>query len=200
MSDGIILIMYTEFEATFTNIDKDDIRNRLKNAGAKLIRPEFMQKRVVFNLPQGHEIPGGWLRVRDEGDKITMSLKIVNGDKIEDQKETQLTVNSFDEAATILETIGCDKKAYQESKRELWELDGAEITIDEWPFLEPFVEIEGKSEEEVKNVSEKLNFDYSKAKFCAVDVLYSEKYGISQDKINNHTPEILFNGQNPFIN
>ncbi len=191
--------MYTEFEATFTNIDKDDIRNRLKNAGAKLIRPEFVQKRVVFNLPKGHEIPGGWLRVRDEGDKITMSLKIVNGDKIEDQKETQLTVNNFDEAAIILETIGCDKKAYQESKRELWKLDGVEITIDEWPFLEPFVEVEGKSEEEVKNVSEKLNFDYSKAKFCAVDVLYSEKYGISQDRINNHTPEILFNGENPFL-
>ncbi|QQG41403.1 MAG: CYTH domain-containing protein [Candidatus Woesebacteria bacterium] len=190
--------MYTEFEATFTNIDKDDTRNRLKNAGAKLIRPEFMQKRVVFNLPKGHEIPGGWLRVRDEGDKITMSLKIVNGGKIDDQKETQLTVNSFDEAATILETIGCDKKAYQESKRELWELDGVEITIDEWPFLEPIVEVEGKSEEEVKNVSEKLNFDYKNARFCAVDVLYSEKYGISQDRINNHTPEILFDGENPF--
>lgn len=191
--------MYIEFEATFTKVDKNDIRLRLKNAGAKLIRKEFLQKRIVLNLPKGHEIKGGWLRVRDEGDKITMSLKIVDGDKIENQKETQLKVDSFEQAVSLLENVGCARKAFQESKRELWELDGTEVTIDEWPFLEPFVEIEGKSEGEVKDVAKKLGFDYKKAKFCAVDLLYSEKYGISEDRINNHTPEILFDSKNPFI-
>ena len=192
--------MYTEFEATFINIEKDDVRNRLKNAGAKLIREEYLQKRVVFNLPIGHEIKGGWLRVRDEGNKITMSLKIVDGDKIENQKETQLKVDNFEQAVSFLESIGCSKKAFQESKRELWELNNTEITIDEWPFLEPFVEIEGKSENDVKNVSNKLGFDYSTALFCAVDTIYNKKYGVSENQINNHTPEILFNGKNPFIN
>ncbi len=190
--------MYTEFEATFVNIRKSDVRARLKNAGAKLIRKEYMQKRVVFNLPKGNEIKGGWLRVRDEGNKITMSLKIVDGDKIENQKETQLTVDSFEQAIALLESIGCVKKAYQESKRELWELNGVEITIDEWPFLEPFIEIEGKSEEEVRAVAEKLDFDYKKAKFCDAGTLYSDKYGISEDRINNYTPEIVFNEENPF--
>lgn len=128
-----------------------------------------------------------------------MSLKIVDGTKIENQKETQIKVDNFEQAVNLLENIGCEKKAFQESKRELWELDGVEITIDEWPFLEPFVEIEGSSEETVKTVSEKLGFDYKKAKFCTVDVLYSEKYGISEDRIDNHTPEILFDSKNPFI-
>ena len=191
--------MYTEFEATFTNINKIDIRMRLKESQADLVRTEFLQKRVVFYLPKGHEIKGGWLRVRDEGDKITMSLKIVDGDKIENQKEIQLNIDSFENAVEFLKTIGCEKKAYQESKRELWKLNNVEITIDEWPFLLPFVEIEGKSEEEVKGVANKLKFDYSKAKFCAVDALYAEKYGISEDRINNQTPEILFAGKNPFI-
>lgn len=192
--------MYTEFEATFTDINKDGVRLRLKKAGAKLARKEFMQKRVVFKLPAGHEIKGGWLRVRDEGGRITMSLKVVNGGKIEDQKETQLIVDNFEDAVNLLQSIGCEKKAYQESKRELWELNGVEITIDEWPFLEPFMEIEGKSESEVKVVAEKIGFDYKKAKFCAVDVLYHEKYGISEDIIDNHTPEITFKGKNPFKN
>src|SRR3989344_4356730 len=153
--------MYTEFEATFTNVRKEDIRAKLTRAGAKLIKKEFLQKRTVFNLPKGHEINGGWLRVRDEGDKITMSLKIVDGNKIENQKEIQLLVDSFNEAVKLLETVGAAKKAYQESKRELWKLDNIEITIDEWPFLEPFIEIEGHSEYEVKNVAAKLGFDYS---------------------------------------
>lgn len=188
-----------EFEATFANIDKDQIREKLKNAGAKLIRPEFMQRRVVFNLPKGHEIKGGWLRVRDEGDRITMSLKVVDGDRIEDQKETYLTVSDFNQAELLLTTIGCVRKAYQESKRELWCLDEVDITIDEWPFLEPFVEVEGKSKEVVEKASVKLGFDFNKALFCAVDKLYNLKYGVLEDVINNHTPEIVFNGENPFL-
>src|SRR5258708_1330221 len=133
--------MYTEFEATFPNTKKSDARAKLKKAGAKLVRKEYLQKRCVFNLPSVHEIKGGWLRVRDEGDKITMSLKIVDGDKIENQKEIQLKIDNFNEGVALLEATGATKKAYQESRRELWELNGIEITIDEWPFLESFVEI-----------------------------------------------------------
>ena len=40
--------MNIEYEATFTGINKDDIRTRLKNIGANLIKPEFLMKRVVF--------------------------------------------------------------------------------------------------------------------------------------------------------
>lgn len=191
--------MNIEYEATFTNIDKDEIRSRLIEAGAELIKKEYLQKRFVFELPSGHEIRGGWLRVRDEGDKITMSLKVVDGDKIDDQKETQLLVDDFNEAKNFLANIGCQEKAYQENKREWWRLDGVDITIDEWPFLEPFAEVEGKSEEAVKAVSGKLGFDYAQAKFCSVDTLYNEKYGFELDKINRETPKIVFEMNNPFI-
>jgi adenylate cyclase class 2 len=190
--------MEIEYEATFTNIDKDEIRRRLASSSAKLIKPEFMQKRVVFDLPTGHEIKGGWLRVRDEGDKITMSLKIVDGNKIENQKEICIKVDSFQQAELLLATMGCRKKAYQESKREFWIIDGTEITIDEWPFLEPYVEIEGKSEEAVKAVAQKLKFDYSKALFCSVDTLYAKQYNISEKRVDQ-TPEIVFSGENPFL-
>lgn len=191
--------MNIEFEATFPNIDKDGIRKILKKTGAELVRPEYLQRRVVFNLPQGHEIKGGWLRVRDEGDKTTMSLKVVDGNKIENQKEVYLEINDFNSAELLLTSIGCQRKAYQESKRELWKLDDVDITIDEWPFLEPYVEIEAPSEEIVKNVSKQLGFDYQDALFCSVDTLYSNKYGVPTDVINNHTPEILFEGTNPFV-
>jgi len=190
--------MNIEYEATFTNINKDEVRERLKAAGAKLVKPEFLQKRAVFHLPAGHEIFGGWARVRDEQDKITMSLKIVSGTKIEDQKEIQLIVDDFQSAKQLLEALGCQEKAYQENRRERWELEGVEITIDEWPFLEPFIEIESNSEEKVKSVAEKLGFDYSQAEFCAVGTLYAQKYNLPEDVINNQTPQITFDMENPF--
>lgn len=154
---------------------------------------------MVFNLPDDHHIKGGWMRVRDEGDKITLSLKSVIAGDIKTQKEICLKIDNFDNAVKFLEWLGYKNKAYQESKREFWIFDDVEVTIDEWPFLEPFVEIEGKSEEEVKKVSEKLGFNWQEAKFCSIDYLYSWKYGLSLDKINNHTPKIVFDMKNPFI-
>lgn len=193
--------MEIEFEATYTNTSKIQIRKKLKIAGAILVKPEFLQKRCTFNFPKGHEIEGGWLRVRDEQDKITLSLKVVSGNtRIDEQKEIELTVDSFESACELLKLTGCKQKAYQENLRERWELDGVEITIDEWPYLEPFVEIESDSEAKVKTVSEKLGFDYSKAYFGAVGGLYAEKYQIDENRINNHTPEILFDmEENPFL-
>jgi adenylate cyclase class 2 len=190
--------MDIEYEAKFADIDKDDVRKRLNNAGAKLIRPEFLQKRVVFHAPKEKCIDGRWVRVRDEGDKTTMSIKISGDGKIEEQKEICLTVDNYEKARSFLIHLGCKEKAYHETKRELWMLDNVEITIDEWPFLEPFVEVEGQSKEEVKGACEKLGFDYKKAIFGAVDQLYEAKYGVSKDVINNQTPEITFSGKNPF--
>src|SRR3989344_1962246 len=152
--------MEIEYEATFLDINKEEIKEKLESAGAKLVKPEFMQKRVVFNLPAGHEKAHAWLRVRDEQDKITMSYKETGTSKIDDQKE---------------------------------------ICIDEWPFLEPFVEVEGKSEKEVKTVSEKIGFDYSKTLFCGVTPIYAMKYDIKFEVINNQTPRITFDMENPFL-
>ena len=192
--------MQIEYEATFANIDKDEIRKRLKKAGAQLVKPEFMQKRRNFNMPKGNEIEGGWMRVRDEGDRVTMSLKVVNNNNcIEDQKEICIKVDNFSNAQDFLLAIGCTKKAYQESMREIWELDGVEVCIDEWPYLEPYVEIEGDSESAVKSVSKKLGFDYSQALFGAVDQQYEIKYGISKKTVNNEIPEITFAGESPFL-
>lgn len=191
--------MDIEFEATFINIDKDKIRKLLTSIGAKLVRSEYLQRRIVLSLPKGHEIKGGWLRVRDEGDKITLTLKVVDGDQIENQREVSLKIDDFEKAEQLLDFIGCKKRAYQESKRELWKLGDVEITIDEWPFLEPYVEIEGKSKEAVEEVANKMELDFSKALFCSIDKLYAFKYNISEDMINNRIPELKFGIKNPFL-
>ncbi len=185
--------MHTEFEATFLAIEKENMRATLKTAGATLVYPEFLMKRSVFDPPIA--IPGGWMRVRKEFDKITMSLKVVNGDTIEDQKEIMIEVNDFDEAVLLLSSIGALQKSYQETKRELWKLGEVECTLDTWPGLHTFLEVEGPNEQEVKDVSEKLNLNYEDAKFCEVSFVYGQELGIPKDIILNHTPVITF--ENP---
>ncbi|MEI6886646.1 MAG: CYTH domain-containing protein [bacterium] len=193
--------MKTEYEATFLEVNKDEVRAKLLSVGAKKQYDEFLQRRQNFNFPKGHEIEGGWVRVRKEYGKTTMALKIVKVDgRIDEQKEIQLNIDNFENACELLETLGCKRKAFQESKRELWTIDDVEVTIDEWPFLYPYIEVEGNSEEAVKQVSIKLGFDYSKAYFGSIDGLYQKKYNIPLERINEETPEILFSMEkNPFI-
>jgi adenylate cyclase class 2 len=190
--------MHIEYEATYPNVNKEQMRELLRSVGAVLVRPEFLQKRYNFYLPGDQKNDNSWLRVRDEDDKITMSYKSVEGKSIGDQKEICLTIDSYDQAIYFLEKLGCKGKAYQETTRELWMLDGVEITIDGWPFLEPFVEIEGKSEQEVRDMSKKLGFDFSDAVFGGADELYNKKYGIDKEIINT-TPKLRFEDENPFI-
>jgi adenylate cyclase, class 2 len=184
------------------DIDKGKMREKLKEVGAKLIRPEFMQKRIILDPAPGYEIKGGFLRVRDEGDKITLTLKVVDGENISDQKEIITEVKDFDATVLLLKTIGCIPMAYEETKRELWNFENADITIDDWPFLGVILEVEGKSEEDVKRISEKLGFDYSVAKFCTAGTLYKEKYGVGPTSLFKKTgkfTELTFTGKNPFI-
>ena len=189
----------TEYEAKFINIDKNAIREKLRSSNATLVKPEFLQKRVSFNFPKGHEVEGGWIRVRDEKDKVTMSVKIINGSKITNQKEICLKIDSFNEAEKFLVVLGCERKSYIENKRELWKIEDVEITLDEWPFIEPFVEIEADSEEKVKKISKLLGFDYSQALFGSTDIITQKKYALSAQVINKIS-FIAFDSENPYLN
>src|SRR6185312_3633752 len=106
--------MNIEYEAKFPNISKADIRRQLKKLGAKLVQPETLYKRFIFNLPKGQDLVGGRVRVRDEGGKITMSVKATLGNKIADQQEILLEVSDFNQAVSFLKALGCEQKAYQE--------------------------------------------------------------------------------------
>jgi len=192
--------MNIEYEATFVNVKKNEIRKKIKDLGACLVQPEFLQKRKNFFLPEKKFKDRAFVRVRDEGEKITLAVKSFSQKQgIKRQQESEIIVNDFEKTEQILQIIGCELKNYQETKREIWKLEDVEIMIDEWPFLEPFVEIEGKNEKEVKSVAEKLGFAWEQAIFDSVDYQYSKKYNISRKQVNEKTPQLIFKMNNPFL-
>lgn len=192
--------MKIEYEAKFLNIDKDKIREKLREVGARRIKPEFLQKRFNFHLPGNLREDKTWLRVRNEGDKTTLSLKKVDGKKIHNQKELCIEISDFETGIKILESIGCEVRMYQETKRETWQIDEVEITIDTWPFLEPFIEIESNSEARVKDVAEKLGMNYKTAVFGPVGKVYKMKYGIGPSFYEGKNQKLTFKNENPFLN
>ena len=180
--------MNNEIEASFLDIDKDSYRAKLEAAGAECIKPEIMMRRTVFDSG-----PHSFARVRDEGDKIVMTYKnFEDEDSIMGVKEVNLIVNNYDDAVKFIAGCGLEQKAVQETYRETWVLDGVEITIDTWPWIPTYTEIEGPSEEAVWSVAERLGLKKEDAMFGAVDKIYNHYYGVDMDIVDFETPIINF--------
>lgn len=186
--------MNNEIEAQFLDINKEAMRKKLEEIGAKCVKPEVMMRRVVFDLGK-HE----FARVRDEGDgKIVMTYKNVADDKsILGTKEVNVVIDNYENGIMLLKSCGLKPKAEQESYRETWEYGKVEICIDTWPWIPTFVEIEGPNEDAVWETAKELGFSRGKAKFGSVDTTYQHYYGVETDLVNLHTPKILFDMEPP---
>lgn len=189
--------MQTEIEAKFLNIDFDDIRSRLRQADAILEQPMRLMKRVTIETPSLKN-KNMYLRVRDEGDKITLTLKQHTGDAIDEAKEIDIVVSDFKKTVELLKYLDLPYRSFQETKRETWKLDGAEIVLDEWPWLNPYLEIEANSEKDVKNCAAKLNLDWNEAVFGDVMVAYQAQYPhLTKGQTIGDVPELKFDAPMP---
>ena len=186
--------MNNEIEAQFLDINKEAMRAKLEKIGAKLVKPEVLMQRIIFDIGK-HE----YARVRDEGGgKIVMTYKKIKDDKsILGTKEINVEIDNYENGIALLKACGLVPKAEQESYRETWTLGDVEICIDTWPWIPTFLEIEGPSEREVWQTAEKLGLDKTTAKFGSVDTTYQHYYDVDTDIVNLHTPKILFDMDPP---
>ncbi len=178
--------MDTELEAKWLDINHDDMRQKLKASGATLVQPERLMTRKVFDFEDRRlDKISGWVRVRNEGNKVTMSYKQLNDRTLHGTKEITVLVDDFERACNFLESIGLNPYSYQETKRESWRIGDVEIELDTWPWIPPFVEIEASSEEALKDAAAKLGLDYTKALHGSVETAYQAVYNVTEEEIDN---------------
>ena len=109
-----------EIEIKFLNIDTKEVEQKLASLDAKKVG-EFHYKRIIFDYPDFRlDKQAAWLRLRDEGDKVTLTFKqrILNdthelaGD--DGMYECETTVSDFAKTQEILLKTGFVEKLYQE--------------------------------------------------------------------------------------
>lgn len=170
--------MHIEFEAKFPKINKEEIRSKLMELGAILNFSERKFIRMTFDTPELRS-KNAWVRIRNEGDKITLTFKVEgNQNSIVGMKEVGFVIDDIEAAKSFLEQLGLKHKGYEENMREEWKLGDTIFEIDTWPFIDPYIEIEAPNKELVIEYFNKLDLDYSKAYFGAVASLYRDLYGI----------------------
>jgi adenylate cyclase class 2 len=167
--------MQTEIEVKFLEINPDQIRSRLKKAGAELVAPERLMRRRNFESPFMLS-KNAWVRVRDESGRITMTYKQTNDLTVSGTQEVNLEVDDFDAARNFLKEVGLAEKGYQETKRESWLLDGVHLEIDTWPWLKPIIELEGESEQSLHEVASKLDLPWHHHLASDITLVYQKYY------------------------
>jgi len=177
--------MQTEFEVKILDIDVDEIIAKLESLGAKKIR-EKNQKRFVYDFNPVKE--NSWVRLRTDGQKITLTIKEIQNDQIDGTKEMEIEVDNFEKTNLLLEKLGYKHKAYQENKRISYILNNVKIEIDFWPQIPPYLEIEGQSVDEVEQMVKTLGYKLEQTTSINTKKVY-EKYGINSTLIK----ELKFN-------
>ena len=190
--------MKTEIEVKFLDVDFDVLREKLKLLGGACIQPMRLMRRTLIEPPE-LAARKAFIRVRDEGDKVTLTYKQFNEISLVGAQEIEVTVSSFEDTIELLAQAGLVHKALQESKRETWHLGDVEVVLDEWPWLKPYIEIEGLSEEAVKTAAAQLGFDWDDAVFGKVTSAYQVQYPDGDASKLNTIPLVAFDQPLPDI-
>jgi adenylate cyclase class 2 len=168
-----------ENEVKFLNIDPEKIENKLKDIGAEKIFDKIYKRRV-FDYPDlSLNEKGAYLRLRDEGDKITLTFKQRLGIKSFDgtqndggMEEIEVNVSDFDKTAELVLKLGFIEKFYEENRRIRYKLRNIEFDIDSWPLLNPYLEIEAPTWQEVDEGIKLLDLDPKDKKIFSTFQVY----------------------------
>jgi len=173
-----------EIEVKFLEIDVKSIEAMLKELGANRAF-ERVYKVITFDYPDLRlNEESSWVRLRDEGDQTTLAFKqrLGAGKKGENDSgmlEHETVVSDFDQTAEIMRKIGLTEKFFEEKRRIRYQLDGIEYDIDEVPLLNPYLEIEAGSWDDIDKAIKLLKLDPKDKKICSAFQIY-EQAGINQ--------------------
>ena len=190
--------MEIEFEAKFLDINKDNLVEKLKSLGAKMIQPNTLYKRCMYGLC---DVKRGYVRVRDEGNKTTLTAKIYKDSKFPEEYEVTIK-DDFENGKAFLGALNLTEKSYHETMREKWILNlgksnnknnnECEIAFDSIPGIPLYVEIECKSKQNLNKAIKLLKLNNAKKCFGSYGKCFVEYYDMTENDINNLIPKLTF--------
>ncbi|WP_007026060.1 class IV adenylate cyclase [Saccharomonospora iraqiensis] len=147
--------MPIEHEAKILDVDPEATEKLILDTGGRKLREKFL-RRYVYDIVPGDD--SKWIRLRDTDGEATLTVKEISSDAIDGTHEVEVGVEDFAATNTLLGMLGFAPKSYQESRRTSFVLDGAQVEIDAWPRIPPYMEIEAASKAEVVRIASLLGY------------------------------------------
>jgi adenylate cyclase, class 2 len=176
-----------EFEVKYLDINPEEIEKKLVAIGAKKVFDKLYRVKI-FDYPdlRLNNDEAAWVRLRDEGDEITLTFKqrygmpVINGKlggtgETNDggMKEIEVIVDDFEKTAQIFYAVGMIDKFIEEKRRVRYQLDDIEFDIDYMPGLNPFLEIESTSMARVEEGIKLLGLNPDEKKIFSAFQIYA---------------------------
>jgi len=150
-----------EIEIKIVDFNEAKLRSALRKRKAEY-RGKSSLKRLVFDAMPDSGDQDELIRIRTDGKRTTLTWKYRDnrGKNIDNTDEIEVEVSDFDKAAEIISKLWKGTRPYrQETKLETWDYKGVEVAICTWPLVPPFVEVEGKTEKEVRRAVKELGIE-----------------------------------------
>jgi len=149
-----------EIECRFLEIDKEALVAKLLLLGAKDEGEEMLEETIIYDSQLKWHNEARFMRLRKTGDKIVLTYKEHREVAIDGAFETEILVDDYKKTETLLENIGFVMFRHQQKKRHTLKLGNVTFDIDTWPNVPTYVEVEGESEQEIKEAVKKVGLDW----------------------------------------
>ncbi len=173
-----------EYEGKILDIDPVAVERVILDKGGQKLGEKFM-RRYVYDITPSDQ--SQWIRLRDTAGETTLTVKQITSDAIDGTHEIEVGVDDFAATNALLGMLGFNPKSYQENRRTSFFLDGAQVEIDAWPQIPPYLEIEAGSKHEVVRVAFLLGYTEADLTGKNAIMIYA-RYGIDL----NTVPELRF--------
>lgn len=155
----------TEIECRFIGIDKEKLVKKLLELGAVDKGEKLLDEVMFYDQDLKWRIDQRFIRIRKAGDVVTISYKEHQNHTVDGTYEIELHVDDFEKSQLLFQKIGLRLFRRQQKLRHTFILGEATFDIDTWPKIPPYVEIEGNSEDILKEAANKVGFDWKDANF-----------------------------------
>jgi len=155
---------YQELEVKYYVTGLSEIERRVRDLNALLTQPRTLEVNLRFDTSSGQLGRGMQvLRLRqDTQARLTYKGPSLVSDKARLRQEIEFSVSDFAAARAFLEALGYQVVMIYEKYRCVYDFRDMHIALDELPYGY-FVEIEGQTVEEIRQISQLVKLDWEKS-------------------------------------
>jgi adenylate cyclase class 2 len=169
---------HREIECRFLGIDKPALIKKLVDLGAKDEGEKLLEETIIYDPELKWRDGHRFVRLRKMGDKTVITYKEHQEWTVDGMLEIEFGIDDYKKAELLFEKIGLVPFRRQQKKRHTLKLGNVIFDIDTWPSIPTYVELEGESEQALKEAAQKVGLDWGRADFHSASWVIENKYNI----------------------
>lgn len=170
---------YREIEVRFLEIDKEALIKKLRKLGAEDKGEDLLDEKIIYDKTLVWRDEGEtFLRLRTQKGKTKLCYKHRTEQSVDGTEEIEFEVSDPNAAEALLKKLGYETYRAQQKRRHAFDLGGVIIDIDTWPRIPTYVELEGQSEDALRNAAAKLELNWENVELRNPRMVIEEVYNI----------------------